>query len=190
MKHTETLQELFAALISFQSEIGVISFDKEVTVKLKTGGTYSYKYASFKEIKEKCSPLLKKNGLAVTQILGINSLTTLLAHSSGQYLGDTMSLPINDRMSPQDIGSVITYMKRYSYSAILGLVSDDDNDGKINTQNKEEKPVEKPYLTQEMPEWTKSIEWLKKGGDIELIFGKYQLTQDDEKELRRFVLPS
>lgn len=183
MKKSESLKELFSALAKFQGEINIIPFDKTVTVKLKSGGNYSYSYASFSSIKSLCSPLLSANGLAVSQLLGENKLTTILTHTSGEYIGDNMTLPVSQGMSPQDIGSVITYMKRYSYSAILGLASDEDTDGKITSK---EKAPQKPVLDQMMSDWERAVEFMKKGGKIEAIKEKYELNESDENELRGY----
>jgi hypothetical protein len=186
MKTTEQLNELFTALVAFQSEIKIVAFDKKVTVKTKTGGSYSYEYASFSAIKTLCAPILKTHGLAVTQLLGENQLTTLLVHSSGQYIGDTMQMPINDKMAPQDIGSVITYMKRYSYSAILGLVSDEDNDGKVAGTPEEEKKDDREVLDQMSPKWEEAIGYLKKpGAKLSIIEKKYKISEEDKNELAK-----
>ncbi len=136
MEKTEHINELAAALIKFQGEIPVITFDSKVKVTTKTGGAYSFAYASLKAIKETCKPILLKNELAVSQLVGAKRLTTMLIHSSGQFISDAMELPIRDSMNPQEIGSIITYMKRYSFSAILGLVSDEDDDANIAEGNK------------------------------------------------------
>jgi ribosomal protein L31 len=95
-----------------------------------------------------------------------------------------MLLPINDRMTPQDIGAVITYMKRYSYSAILGLVSDEDVDGKLS--DKSEEPS-KEVLDQMHPKWAGAIEFLTKGGKLDAITAKYSLSETDENELRKYA---
>ena len=142
MTTSEQINELATALAKFQGECPVIAFDSKVKVQTKTGGSYSFEYASLKAIKETCKPILLKNELAVSQLVGQKQLTTILMHSSGQHISDAMDLPIRDNMNPQEIGSVITYMKRYSYSAVLGLVSDEDDDANIAEGNKVTKPKE------------------------------------------------
>jgi len=60
------------------------------------------------------------------------SVTTRLAHSSGEYVDDTVSamLPNGD---PQAVGSAITYLRRYGYAAVAGVVAEDD-DGEATTR--------------------------------------------------------
>ena len=166
MKTSEQINELASALVKFQGEIPVITFDSKVKVQTKTGGAYSFEYASLKAIKETCKPILLKNQLAVSQLVGQKQLTTMLMHVSGQYIADAMDLPIRDNMNPQEIGSIITYMKRYSFSAILGLVSDEDDDANIAEGNKVTKPNDqKKQLTKGAViaklEQCKSVEALK-----------------------------
>jgi hypothetical protein len=84
-----------------------------------------------------CSPSLNNNGLAVVQTLKAidnkNTLVTLLCHESGETLESNIYLPdIND---PQKLTAAITYLRRSSYLAIVGLVADEDDDGNsVSTQ--------------------------------------------------------
>lgn len=74
---------------------------------------------------------LAKNGLAVSQLVDTNGVVhvdTLLMHESGEWIRSSISLkPKAD--DPQSIGSAITYGRRYSLGAILGVASEDDDDG-------------------------------------------------------------
>jgi hypothetical protein len=65
-------------------------------------------------------------------------------HSSGEYIESGMALPLGDEKGKslaQVAGSIITYLRRYAYSAILGLYADEDTDG--NSPNGK-KPEPKP----------------------------------------------
>lgn len=133
MIKSESINELAASLAKFQGEITNPYNSKSVTVKTKTGGTYNYKYAPLDEILKLVRPLLSKNGLSIVQVPyshnGEVSITTTLFHSSGQWIEyPPISLRTTD-ISPQAAGSVITYGRRYALSAILGIASDDDDDG-------------------------------------------------------------
>ena len=130
MIKSETLNELFTAFSLFQNELENASKSKE---------GHNYKYADLAACIAQCKPLLGAQNLAVTQMLGqINgkqSMTTLLTHSSGQYIGDVVELPVavlsggGGKNPVQCLGSSITYMRRYAYASILGLTQEDD-DGK------------------------------------------------------------
>lgn len=74
---------------------------------------------------------LAANGLAVIQITNFDGtgkmiLMTTLSHSSGEWISSVY--PINPvKQDPQGIGSALTYARRYSFSAITGIASDDDD---------------------------------------------------------------
>jgi hypothetical protein len=100
--------------------------------KTKTAniGKYKYRYADLAEIIEHVRPVLSKHDLAVSQLIQTGDstiLVTRLLHASGQYLQCTYPLP---KSAPaQDMGSALTYARRYSLCAILGIAADEDDDG-------------------------------------------------------------
>ena len=129
MKMSEQTNELFKAFAEFQGELDNAS-------KGKSG--HGYKYADLAECINTAKPFLKKNGLAVTQLMGSTAegkptLTTMLTHASGQYLSDTLvmveaKLQGGGGKNPvQELGSAITYQRRYAYAAIVGLAQEDDD---------------------------------------------------------------
>ena len=86
-----------------------------------------------------CRSLLAENGLSVMQfpgeyIDGCMSLNTILAHSSGEWINQEMSLPVA-KPDPQGSGSALTYMRRYALAAVVGIVQADD-DGNAAVQSK------------------------------------------------------
>lgn len=120
------IDQIAAALSEFQSEIKQPELSKEVSVKTRTGVTYSFKYADLSSCVKAAVPAMKKAGLAVTQLVIGGTLTTLLVHKSGQWFKS--ELQIGNSPDYQALGSAITYLKRYSYCAILGIVADTDDD--------------------------------------------------------------
>src|SRR5699024_5811712 len=72
---------------------------------------------------------------------------TMLLHSSGEWMkSNPLKMPALN--SIQDVGGQITYLKRYSLSAMLGVSSEEDNDSNLasgnefnysNTENKKHK---------------------------------------------------
>lgn len=125
---TNLQPELAAALVAFQASAPTISKGRTANM-----GTYSYRYADLGDIWDAIRKPLKDNGLAVTQMLsggqqGFIGIKTTLWHQSGETYSETVELPISAR-SPQDVGSAITYYKRYALSAALGLSTEEDDDG-------------------------------------------------------------
>ena len=125
MNHSEALDQWAAALVAIQAEVPAIPKDA-------TNPFFKSKYADLPAVVEKASPIVTKHGMAVSQWPGheggCDTLTTLVVHSSGQWVSETMRLHLV-KDDPQGQGSAITYAKRYAYMAALGLVADEDDDG-------------------------------------------------------------
>ena len=118
------MKELYKALASFQQEVPVIH-------KGTTG--YGYTYADLPAILEKVNPLLKKHGLGFYQSITGTSLKTVVFHvESGQEITSFADIPQDVKLASmnafQVMGSAITYLRRYSLSAMLGLVTEKDTD--------------------------------------------------------------
>lgn len=76
---------------------------------------------------------------AITQI----SVTTRLIHKSGQWIEDTVSVPLEGQKGlnlSQAAGSIITYLRRYGWQTILGINGEPDNDGSDGKTNGTKKP--------------------------------------------------
>jgi len=92
---------------------------------------------------------LTSNGLAVTQIADIDSegravLETVLMHTSGEWIKGRLPLLAN-KPDPQAQGSAITYARRYSLSAIIGLCTEDDDDAERAMDRDNTTPTQTPY---------------------------------------------
>lgn len=121
------LDQIATALAAFQAEMPTVAKTKTASVK-SDKGSYSYTYAGLADVTEAAMPLLSKHGLSFVTMPGQGTLTGLLMHSSGQSL--RASLPIAGS-TPQQMGSALTYMRRYLLGCMTGLVTDDDEDGQI-----------------------------------------------------------
>ena len=125
MQTSENIQEVVGALLAAQAEFEVLS-------KSSNNPFFNSKYVALPDLVKAVNPVLAKHGLGVAQLVsnvdGSDALTTTLFHSSGQFISSTAMLHLvkND---PQAHGSAITYMRRYAYMSILGLVADEDDDG-------------------------------------------------------------
>jgi len=136
MLKSETIASLAKALVKFKAEHPKVTLDSSVKVMMKTGGSYNFKYASLPCIKDTVEPVLSQNGLAVTQIIeDENKLTTILIHESGEYMMGTMVIGTVGNKPAQEVGSLITYARRYAYCAILGIIGDEDDDANTAVGN-------------------------------------------------------
>lgn len=132
MKTSETQTALIAALLECQKAFPLIE-------KTKNGqaGNRKFKYAPLEAIKAICDPILHSNGLVLTQGADGHILETRLDHVSGEWRETRM--PVNEvHASDQAYGIEISYKRRYSYQAILGVVTEEDVDG--NGRQKAAKP--------------------------------------------------
>ena len=102
-------------------------------MKIQKG--YNYTYSNLNTIFDTIKPLLKKHGLSFTQPLDGSKLKTIIFHvDSGETLESSVDIPqdvtLKGMNTFQIMGSAITYYRRYSLSAALGLITDKDIDAK------------------------------------------------------------
>ncbi len=131
---SETIDQIATALSEFQGSLEQPKLEKAVNVKTRTGAGYSFKYADLSACVRAAAPALKANGLAIVQLISDGCLVTMLTHKSGQWFRSVLRLP-QQTADYQSYGSAITYLKRYSYCAILGIVADTDDDANLACGN-------------------------------------------------------
>lgn len=115
-------------------------------------GSYGYTYPELDKILADIRPIALKHGFAIQQDTvtkrdedGIKTIgvKTILEHDSGgRKESSWLSLPIAN--GAQANGSLITYLKRYSLTAFLGISGEDDDGAEAtakSTQRKPQKPV-------------------------------------------------
>lgn len=149
--HSEQINELATALAKAQGQMRAASKDAKNPHLNNT-------YATLSSIIEAAKEPLSANGLAFSQILsqGDNGLVleTLLMHSSGQWLQSEVLViaqagnrGVNE---VQQLGSSLTYYKRYALTAILGIsISDEDDDGNSAGQLVKRQPTKREVQTAE-----------------------------------------
>lgn len=122
---TPSVAQLAEAMAAAQAEI-------RVAVKASTNPHFRSSYADLTSIWEVCQEVLPKNGLAVFQFPsyanGLVTVTTMIAHRSGEYVVSALSLPVS-KQDAQGVGSATTYGRRYGLAAAIGVVADVDDDG-------------------------------------------------------------
>jgi len=139
---TPETDKIFAALAKAQSELKTAEFDSQ-------NPHFRSKYASLKSVMDSILPALNKYGICVIQPASFDGenvqVMTRLGHGS-QWISSTMSCPVGNRKTAQAIGSVITYLRRYSIQSMTGstagVVDDDGNEASAD-------PQREPYLKKE-----------------------------------------
>lgn len=135
MKKSETIGELAKALSAFQAEV-------KQPVKDKVNPFFKSKYVDLGSVVESITNVAGKHGLSFIQY-PINQETkvgvvTIMLHSSGEYIESEPVFATPVKQDAQATGSVITYLKRYSLSAMFGITSDEDDDGNLASQKPKE----------------------------------------------------
>jgi hypothetical protein len=134
---SESVKELITALTAFQGKMTAVKKDS-------INPFYKSKYASLDTIWETIRKPLTDNGLSIAQTMNLiedkSVLETTLYHTSGEWIsGVQLVNPVKD--DPQALGSAISYARRYSLSALLGIVADEDDDAETATPKAKEKPI-------------------------------------------------
>lgn len=128
---------LFTALASAQSKFKAIPETKTVTVSTRQGRSYSYQYADLSSIIDIVRPALNREKIYLSQTVSKGRVQTILAGHDAVLVFSTQFA--NNDISPQEQGSVLTYYKRYSLSAALGVASggeDVDADDTVDGDSK------------------------------------------------------
>lgn len=119
------MKELAQALVALQADLKPVS-------KSAVNPFFKSKYAPLPEVMESIQPILAKHKLAISQPLanldGKPAIKTILIHESGEFLEEVSPLFLN-KEDAQSHGSAITYARRYGVMSLLGIVSDEDDDG-------------------------------------------------------------
>lgn len=131
MNRSESIGNLAGALATAQAKFRAVTKDKNASIQSKTGGSFRYSYADLATVVGAIKDALSANGLAVLQpvhaIEGMVVVTTLLAHSSGEWISEEMRWPVVNSDN-RSIGSGVTYARRHSLLAMVGAAATDEDD--------------------------------------------------------------
>jgi ERF superfamily protein len=135
IRKTDEIGELAKALAAAQ-------LDFKPTVKDTINPYYNSKYADLASVINATQTALAKQSLVVIQTPVVDlqgqraGVKTMLVHGSGQSITTDLVLPAtmkskdgSVRFDAQSVGSAITYARRYTYQAIIGVAAEADDDG-------------------------------------------------------------
>lgn len=146
MTRSDQINEIAAALAKAQAEI-------EGAEKSRTNPAFKSQYATLADAWDACRGPLSKNGLSIVQLPtftdGKARVTTMLLHSSGQFIEESLDLPVS-KSDAQGIGSAITYGRRYGLMAMAGIAPDDDDDGNSAGQRPSQQSGQRPQSQSRM----------------------------------------
>lgn len=118
-----------SAVVAALSDLTVVEKNRKANV-----GSYKYDYADLSDVVKLTRPILAGHGLVALTPLGAHAdglaCTVTLLHTSGERL-DFGPFPFPHGRDAQATGSMVTYMRRYSLLAALGMAAGDDDDGAL-----------------------------------------------------------
>ena len=132
MNRSESINKLAVALVKFNGEVSKIAKDGK-------NPFFKSNYVTLDKLIEATRPILQENGLVVMQIPlskedGSIGIQTLLIHESWEFIeSEPIFMKPAKANDPQQAGSIISYMRRYSYQAILNLNTGEDDDANKST---------------------------------------------------------
>lgn len=172
MNKSASITKLAEALAKAQAEMPV--------VRMNAANPFlNSKYADLGAVIETSRPVLAGHGLSISQFPtseGDNiGVTSILMHISGEWLEDTIFISAAEKKGlsvAQSAGVVISYLRRYSWAAMLGMYADEDTDGHAPTATgKKTESAAKTEMTEQQKKQTvmeKYAELTKRGKAVNL----------------------
>ncbi len=119
MEKSETIGNLTLALSKVQAQLKPAKENSK-------NPFFKSNYADLGAVWDSVRELLAENELAIVQMpTDVGGLTTILSHSSGEYLASTCYIPSKE--DAHGVGSAISYGRRYALAAFIGVVTGDDD---------------------------------------------------------------
>ena len=124
------IDKIAGALAKAQSEI-------RGAEKKSVNPFFNSNYADLHTVIQSCMPQLSKNSICVIQGTDFNRhdgwfVTTMLVHSSGQWIKSSCKIILGPKQDIQALGSAITYGRRYGLSSMAGIGQFDDDGNSIS----------------------------------------------------------
>lgn len=138
---SSSITKLAPALLKAQKEIGGAK-------KGADNPFFKKKYADLGAVMEACKDAFNENGIVVLQPVVTDGtetyVETMLLHESGEYISAKMVVSCKNKDNPQEMGSAVSYAKRYSLQAIALIPSEDDDGEAVAKNYRASAPVSKP----------------------------------------------
>jgi hypothetical protein len=136
-RSSESIGAIAAALAKAQGEL--INPEKSLTATIRSAfpreADRTFRYASLSTGLDIVRKALGKHEIATVQTTAIDHeaglirLTTVLAHSSGEWVSsDWPVCPVSETAAPHKMGAALTYARRYSLFTLVGIAGEDDLD--------------------------------------------------------------
>ena len=108
----------------------------------KVNPHFKNRYADLTAVLDAVVPIFALNGLTIVQMLDGPQLVTTLLHTSGQWMTTTADIP--PHANAQQLGSALTYLRRYTVQSLAAIAAEDDDDGNQASPKKKNNKAESP----------------------------------------------
>lgn len=169
METKSNKQTLNAKLLEFQKKIGAIARDGK-------NPHFKSTYATLQGILSEVKPVLNELGLVLSQPIRSNQVQTIISDvSSNEIIDASIELPVG--LNPQQMGSAITYYRRYLLAGLLSLeLEDDDGTQATNADTR-------AWLNDGSEPFKQAVKFLQAGNKIEEIEKKYRISKTTREKL-------
>lgn len=124
MIKSDTIKNIAVALLEAQKAMGN-------AVKDSKNPFFKSTYADLNAVREAVTPALHAANITILQptvfIDGRSFVETTLLHSSGEYIGSVTEIVVKDTTNAQNLGSSISYARRYGLQSLLSVGAQDDD---------------------------------------------------------------
>jgi len=155
MKTENKEQTLTQRLLEFQKQVNVIKKDAK-------NPHFKNTYATLKQVLSEVKPILSEVGLLITQPIDERGIGTVI--TDGKDLISSF-IPMPTGLAPQQLGSCVSYYRRYTACSLLCLEIDDDDANQTRL----------PFATKDVIEKAKAGKYT-----LEQIRSKYTVTKEME----------
>ena len=164
-----THKNIIEALAAFQAELPKVG-------KNSVNPHFRNRYASLEDLSNTVLPLLGRHGLAwftcPTHTEHGLVLRYVLSHAvEGEITGD---YPLPSGVNPQQLGSALTYARRYCLGAVTGVAPDEDDDGNAASQPKQDPQEPAKLTTEQWQEWTHKVSKADSLDKLRALWGEAQ----------------
>ena len=134
---SESIGALAAALAKAQIELANPEKSMVATIEAddRRAANQIFRYAPLSSGLDIVRKTLGRHEIATVQATAVDqtgefvNLTTLLAHSSGEWISsDWPVCPLDEMVRPKHMGAALTYARRYALFALVGIAGEDDLD--------------------------------------------------------------
>jgi len=160
-------------LLKFQELVGALKKDA-------TNPHFKKNYSSINAILAEIKPHLTAHKLVILQPIRDGRIYTELYGEKGLLISGNIELPTG--LTPQQLGSAITYFRRYSLVSMFALEAEDD-DAESTQSRAKPQTVSKQKLTPEIIKAMKTAVAAGRTNDVLTRLAGYEITETQKNEI-------